>query len=76
MHATFPGFWFPFFFPFSGILLPVIIVAIVFWSKNRERELQTHERMRLQEMEHQRRMKELELEVEKAKAQQAAQKTS
>jgi preprotein translocase subunit SecF len=76
MGAIFP-FGFPFvFFPFSGILLPVAIVGIIFWSKTRERELQTHEQMRIREMEHQRKMKELELELEKAKAQQAAQKTS
>ena len=70
MCAIFPFF----FFPFSGILMPVLIVGIVFWYKAREKELQAHQEMRIREMEHQRRMKELELEIEKTKASQGQSK--
>ena len=59
----------------AGTLMVVAIVAIVFWSKARERELAAHREMRLQEMEHQRRMKELEVELEKAKAMHTAGRT-
>jgi len=74
MYAT----WiFPFFFfPFSGILMPVLIVAIVFWYKAREREIQAHQELRMREMEHQRKMKELEIELEKAKARQASERSA
>ena len=64
-----------FFFPFSGILMPVLIVGIVFWYKAREKEIQAQQELRIREMEHQRKMKELEVELEKAKAQQASGRT-
>jgi len=56
----------------AGCLMVVVIVAIVFWYKAREKELQFHQDLRLKEMEHQRRMKEIELEIEKVKAAQPA----
>lgn len=68
MEDAFP--LFPFMIPIAGMLMVVIIVGIVFWSKAREKELQFHQDMRLREMEHQRKMKELELEAEKLKARQ------
>ena len=58
--------------PIVAIMMPVLIVAIVFWHKSRERELLVHQEMRIREMEHQRKMKELELEIEKAKTSQRA----
>ncbi len=68
----------PFLIPIAGIVGGVVmiiaVVAIVYWSKTRERELQVHQDLRLREMEHQKRMKELELEIEKTRAQQGAQK--
>jgi len=56
----------------SGTAMVVLIVAIVFWYKGREKELQAHQEMRVREMEHQRKMKELELEIERTKLQQTA----
>ena len=53
--------------PLVAILMPLGIVAVVFWYKAREKELQAHQDMRIREMEHHRKMKELELELEKEK---------
>ena len=72
MCAIFPFF----FFPFPGILMPVLIVGVVFWYKAREKEIQAQQELRIREIEHQRRMKELEVELEKAKAQQASGRTT
>ena len=72
MGAIFPFF----FFPFSGVLVPVLIVGIVFWYKAREKEIQAQQELRIREMEHQRRMKELEVGLEKAKAQQVSGRTT
>jgi hypothetical protein len=72
MDAIFPFF----FFPFSGVLVPVFVVGIIFWYKAREKEIQAQQELRIREMEHQRRMKELEVELEKAKAQQASGRTA
>ncbi len=48
--------WNPFMIPIVGTIagtaMIVLIVAIVFWYKNRERELQVHQEMRIREMEH------------------------
>jgi hypothetical protein len=60
--------------PFVAILMPLGIVAIVFWYKTREKELQFQQDMRIREMEHHRKMKELELELEKEKNRKAADK--
>jgi len=57
-----------------AILMPLGIVAIVFWYKAREKELQFHQDMRIREMEHHRKMKELELELEKEKNRRAGDK--
>lgn len=57
-----------------AILMPLGIVAIVFWYKARERELQFHQDLRIREMEHHCKMKELELELEKEKNRRAADK--
>jgi len=61
--------------PIVAILMPLGIVAVVFWYKAREKELQFQQDMRIREMEHYRRMKELELELEKEKNRRAADKT-
>jgi predicted Holliday junction resolvase-like endonuclease len=61
----------PFLIPITGLLMPVFIVAIVFWHKSREKELQAHMELRQREMEHQQKMKQLELEIEKTKAAQS-----
>ncbi len=53
----------------AAILLPIGIVAIVFWYKARERELELQESLRLREFEHLQRLKEMELEIERMKAQ-------
>ncbi len=58
--------------PLWGMLMVVLVVAIVFWFKAREKELQFHQDMRIREMEHERRLKEMEvekarLELEKAR---------
>jgi hypothetical protein len=58
-----------FLIPIAAILVPVGIVAIVFWYKARQRELELQESLRLREFEHLQRLKELELEIEKTKAQ-------
>jgi hypothetical protein len=60
--------------PIVAILMPLGIVAVVFWYKGREKELQFHQDMRVREMEHQRKMRELELELEKEKNRKAADK--
>ncbi len=65
------GEFFAFLVPITGILMPVLIVAIVFWHKGRQKELQAHMDLRMREMEHAQKMKQLELEIEKAKAAQA-----
>jgi uncharacterized membrane protein YciS (DUF1049 family) len=60
-------------FPINPLLIPivgtifgtgmvVVIVAIVFWFKAREKEIQFHQDLRIREMEHQRKMNELEIE--------------
>lgn len=54
--------------PIAAILMPVGIVAVVFWYKARQRELELQETLRLREFEHMQRLKELELEIEKIKA--------
>lgn len=54
--------------PLAAILMPVGVVAIVFWYKARRRELDLQESLRLREFEHLQRLKELELEIEKMKA--------
>lgn len=65
----------PFVIPIAGIVfgtaMVVAVVAIITWSKGRERELQVHQEMQLRQMEHDRRMKELELEIEKTRVQHA-----
>ena len=66
----------PFMIPFAGMLTAVIIVAVVFWFRGREKELQFHQDMRIREMNHQQKMKELELEVEKVKASQRPSQTA
>jgi hypothetical protein len=58
----------------AAILMPLGVVAVVFWYKGRERELQFQQDMRIREMEHHRKMKELELELEKEKNRKAADK--
>jgi len=60
--------------PIAAILMPLGIVAVVFWYKAREKELQFQQDMRIREMEHHRKMKELELELEKEKNRKAADK--
>jgi hypothetical protein len=57
-----------------AVLMPLGIVAIVFWYKAREKELLAHQDMRIREMEHHRKMKELELELEKEKNRRAPDK--
>lgn len=54
--------------PLAVILMPIGIVAIVFWYKARRREMEMQESLRLREFEHFQRLKELELEIEKMKA--------
>jgi hypothetical protein len=65
-------------FPINPILIPlvgvisimvtgVVVVAIVFWFKARDKELQYHQDLRVREMQHLQKMKELEIELEKAK---------
>jgi hypothetical protein len=58
----------------AAILMPLGIVAVVFWYKAREKELQFQQDMRIREMEHYRKMKELELELEKEKNRRAPDK--
>lgn len=48
-------------------LMPVAIVAIVFWYKARRRELEIQQSLKLREFEHQQRLKELELEIANSK---------
>lgn len=55
--------------PIALILMPVGIVAIVFWYKARQRELDLQESLRLREFEHVQSLKKLELEIEKTRAQ-------
>jgi hypothetical protein len=66
-------------FPINPLLVPlvgvislmvtgVVVVAIVFWFKARDKELQYHQDLRIREMEHLKKMKELEIELEKTKA--------
>lgn len=57
-----------FLIPIAAILMPIGIVAIVFWYKARQRELELQESLRLREFEHLQRLKELELEIEKMKS--------
>jgi hypothetical protein len=59
------------FVPFAGMLMVVIIVAIVFFARTREKELQAHQALRAQEMEHERRLKEIELEKSKVELEKA-----
>jgi len=61
--------------PIVAIVMPLGIVAIVFWYKARATELQFHQDLRIREMEHQRKLKELELEMEKEKSRRAYEKT-
>jgi IMP dehydrogenase/GMP reductase len=58
----------------AAILMPLGVVAVVFWYKGREKELQFQQDMRIREMEHYRKMKELELELEKEKNRRAPDK--
>jgi hypothetical protein len=60
----------------GGVVMIIAIVAIVHWSKTRERELQVHQELRMREMEHQKSMKELELEIEKTRAEHSTQRAS
>jgi hypothetical protein len=55
----------PFIIPLGAFLMVILIVAIVQFSKMREKELQAHQELRLREMEHERKLK--EMEIEKAK---------
>jgi len=55
--------------PVISALVPVAIVAIVFWYKARARELELQESLKRREIEHLQRLKELELEIERTKAQ-------
>jgi len=54
--------------PLAAILLPIGILAIIFWYKARQRELDLQESLRLKEFEHLQRLKELELEIAKTQA--------
>lgn len=57
-----------FLIPIVAILMPLGIVAIVFWYKARQREMELQESLRLREFEHLQRLKELELQIEKLKS--------
>lgn len=58
--------------PLGAFAMTVIIVAIVIFSKMRDRELRAHQELRMREMEHERRLKELEIERLKLEAESRA----
>ncbi len=68
--------WIPVVGIIAGTLMTVVVVAITFWYKAREKELQVHQDMRIREMDHQRRLKELDLEIEKTRGRQLPEKVA
>jgi hypothetical protein len=64
----------PVLIPLAAMVVPVAIVAIIYWHKTRQRELEMHREMRLREMEHERSLKQTELDIERLRAAQRTEK--
>ena len=59
--------WSPFIIPIAVFAMVVLIVAIVYMAKMRDKELDIHQKLQFEQMDHQRKMKELELELERVR---------
>ena len=60
-------FFSPFIIPLAVFAMVVLIVAITYTAKIRDKEIEVQQKLHLEQMEHQRKMQELELRLQQLK---------